>query len=271
MSKALILLGFVGVVHGAVDVIYPASSFVRTLHENAIFTDMYCMENGKPATNQGVGNQQGTPVSACNVGLLRAQVWAGNETGLSFDLGGAAALVDLGTPAEIAARYNLDFRRSRMMWTSLHFNRANDTFFIMNSSVPRTPLTYQSLHPLELSPLRTTSVNSIYPVRPGRVYLVRLSPKSGYLPSLVQDTTLFAKLQVLQMPLGKEPFQPIVVQWDVVWGDTKFVTAESSPEHAKAVRDWALALSIVSLVGLVTMAVCLCTKAKGTTIGYQAM
>lgn len=270
MFKALFLIGLAAEAARGAGSIYPVSTFIRTIHQNAIFEDTYCMETGKPGTAQGVKNQWGQPVQACEIGLLRVPVWNGNQTALSFDLNGAASVVDLGTFAELAARYNLEPTLARMMWTSIHFSPAHDqdreAFLIMKTST--APLTYQPLLERDVLPLKTSTVNTMYTMTPGRIYLVRLTSRPGTSPTLVADTTMFAKLQVLQAP-SLEPHQPLVVQWDVFWGDSKFVAADSS--RSETMRNWALGLSIISFLGLVGVSICLCTKARNTVQGYQPM
>jgi len=207
----------------------------------------YCVETGEPGDFPAKDNSQGYRVyQSCGHG--RIDNW-NFGTSLSVSNTMSAAYVDLGTLAQIYARYNILNLDYGSVFESIHWDeKGNGSGLVIAKD--GTAQAFQPFLATDISNLTTVGSSAyITPPQKGHVYLVRLC--NGNCVSWDQ-TELYYKIIALNEA------SPFTIRWNVFY--TNFVIPRtdeepagllSSDDKAKAALGLAITVFIFFVFGLV--------------------
>jgi len=139
---------------------------------------------------------------------------------------------------------------------SIHFD-ANSQQLLIGKGSQMQPLSYN-----DTANLRNTSSGYIDNPTAGNVYIIRLSDLPVTTPNDFSQTTLFAKLVVVEWDRSQISGTPRTIRWDVIYTSAPIEPADdndetgtggssSSGSNAVAIGAVALAFSLINTVAIV--------------------
>jgi hypothetical protein len=249
--------------------LYPQLHFTRTLALHSVFSHSYCLESGEYGSTEGLIRQELQLVQQCRYGQI--DLYREGMIRLGAIGGVRAAYADLGPLSDLPD--TLDVHNPNVplgtVLLSLSLCKDKEALCVMTNSTEASGAStgMREVDPRIAEPLLTTGGKHelLELPRVGHVYLVRLATTSGNTGSLLNGTTLLAKLTILSgAPASSN--DTYLVDWLVFYGAPAAAVAKIALDHSLWISIAPCATSAAAF--LFAILACCCSGPKG---GYRGI